>query len=106
MQSYIVLNCFSLPIFGFALVFTMLGCLLHGIAGATGLSNFLPAFLRISEFSLSSGCPFLFFSILSGFTSFRPNFWTHMIGTGGRSNFGQSLTGPHVSFWRFPLSVE
>ena len=47
-QSYIVLNSFSLPIFGSALVFTMLGCLLHGIAGATGLSNFLVSFLRSS----------------------------------------------------------
>ena len=43
------------PIFGFVLVFTMLGCLLHGMAGAEGLSSFLLASLRISEYSLSSG---------------------------------------------------
>ena len=48
-----VLNSFSLPIFGFAFVFTMLRCLLHDIAGAIGLSNFLLAFLRISECSVS-----------------------------------------------------
>ena len=41
LQSYIVSNSLSLPIFGCALVFTMLGCLSHGIAGTMGLSNFL-----------------------------------------------------------------
>ena len=54
-QSCVVLNSFSLPILGFAFALTMLGCLLHGIAGAIGVSNFLLVFLRISEYSLSSG---------------------------------------------------
>ena len=40
-HPYIVMNSFSLPIFGIAFAFAMLGCLLHGIAGATSLSNFL-----------------------------------------------------------------
>ena len=37
-------------------------------------------------------CPFLFFSILSGFTNFRPNFWPYMIWSGCRLNLFQSLT--------------
>ena len=45
-------------------------------------------------------CPFLFLSILSGFTNFRPCFWSHMIWSGSRLNLCQSLTGPHISFWR------
>ena len=46
-------------------------------------------------------CPFLLLSILSGFTNFRPNFWPCMIWSGSRVNFGQSLTGTHVSFCKF-----
>ena len=37
-------------------------------------------------------CPFLFFSILSGFTYFRPYFWTHIIWSGSRLNLCQSRT--------------
>ena len=43
----------------------------------------------------------LFLSILSGFTNFGPYFWPYMIWSGSRLNFCQSLTGPHVSLWRF-----
>ena len=46
-------------------------------------------------------CPFLFFSILlSGFTNFRPNFWTYMIWSGSRLNLCQSPSGPQKSFGR------
>ena len=46
-------------------------------------------------------CPFLFLSILSGFTNFRPNFWPYMIWSGTCLNLCQSLPGPHASFWRY-----
>ena len=46
-------------------------------------------------------CPFLFFSILSGFTNFRPNFRPYMIWSGCRLNLCQSRPGPHISLWRF-----
>ena len=48
-------------------------------------------------------CPFLFFSILSGFTNYRPYFWPHMIWSGSRLNLCQSPPGPHISFWRLLL---
>ena len=38
-------------------------------------------------------CPFLFFSFLSGFDNFRPNFWPDMIWSGSRLNLCQSLPG-------------
>ena len=44
-------------------------------------------------------CPFLLFSILSGFTYFRPYFWPYMIWSGS-PNVCQSPLGPH-SFWNF-----
>ena len=40
-------------------------------------------------------CPFLFFTILSGISNFRPYFWTYMIWFGSRFNLCQS------SFWMF-----
>ena len=46
-------------------------------------------------------CPFLFFSILSGFTNFRPNFQPYMIWSGSRLNLCQSLPGPEKFSWRF-----
>ena len=55
MQSYMVSKSFSLPIFGFAFAFALLGCLFHGIAGAISLSDFLLGMLGISEYSLSCG---------------------------------------------------
>ena len=53
-------NCFFelflAAISGFATTLEMLlGCLLHGMGGATGLSSFLLTFLRISRYSSSSG---------------------------------------------------
>ena len=50
--------------------------------------------------------PFLFFSILSGFTNFGPLVWPYMIWSGSRLNFCCSLTGPQKSFGRFFLSIE
>ena len=44
--------------------------------------------------------PCLLFSILSGFTNFRSNFWPYVIWSGCRLNLCQSHPGPHVSFWR------
>ena len=44
-------------------------------------------------------CPFLLFSILSGFTYFRPYFWPYMIWSGSL-NVCQSPPGPH-SFGNF-----
>ena len=35
-------------------------------------------------------CPFLFLSVLSGFTNFRPNFWPYMIWSGFCLNLRQS----------------
>ena len=43
-------------------------------------------------------CPFLFFSMLSGFTNFRPNFWPYMIWSGRRLNLCQS---PSDHIYRF-----
>ena len=94
------------------------GDILHGMAGATGLSNFLQAFGRISlsfrhpdrskpiplSFRAKSSFCFCFahsclFSILSGFTYFRPYFWPYMIWSGSL-NVCQSPPGPH-SFGNF-----
>ena len=113
------LNSFSSPIFGFAPVFTMVGCLLHGIAVAIGLHNFLLcvfenfwifSIFRIDDVNASQsssiielwllGCPFLLFSLLSGFTNFGPNFWPYMIWSGSRLNLCQSRPRPHISFWK------
>ena len=55
-RLYIVLDLFSSPILGFATTFVVLDwILLHGVAGAIGLSSSLLAFLKVSECSLSSG---------------------------------------------------
>ena len=99
-QPHIVLNSFPLPFLCSTRVSPMLEggfAPLQGMAGAIGLSNFLLAFWIVSEYSLSSRsfkkssqlssivtirslfCPFLLFSILSGFTNFRPNFWPHIM---------------------------
>ena len=51
-------------------------------------------------------CPFLFFSILSGFPNFRPYFWPYMIWSGSRLNLFPSRRGPHISFWRFLLQYS
>ena len=51
----------------------------------------------IAEFGLLV-FPFLFVSI-SDFTYFRPYLWSHVIWSGRRLNFGESLLGPHISFW-------
>ena len=51
-------------------------------------------------------CPFLFVSILSGFTSVRPYFWPYMIWSGSRLIFCQSHPGPHISFGRFSFNRE
>ena len=45
--------------------------------------------------------PFLFLSILSGFTNFGPYFWPYMIWSGSRLNFCQSPPGPHISLGMF-----
>ena len=115
-QPNIVLNSFSWPFFCSAYVLTMLECCLsrlQGMAGAIGLSNFLLAFFFFFQFeywyrlNLSVVklrflfCPFLLFSILSGFTIFRPNFWPYIIWSGSRLNLCQSLTGPHVGRFSF-----
>ena len=55
-QPYTDLEFFSDAIFGFAVTFVMLlGGLLHGVAGAIGLSNSSSGFLRISLCSSSFG---------------------------------------------------
>ena len=46
-------------------------------------------------------CPFLFFSILSGFPNFGPHFRSHMIWSCGCLYFCESLPGPHTSLGRF-----
>ena len=46
-------------------------------------------------------CAFLFLSILSGFTNFRPNFWPHMMWSGSCLSLCQSPPGPQIPFWRF-----
>ena len=56
LQPCTVLEFFSDAISGFAVTFVMpFGDLLHGMAGATGLSSFVLAFLRFSLHSSSSG---------------------------------------------------
>ena len=93
--------------------------LVYGMAAAIGLSNsprgfesfFVILAIRIDEVNSSQSSsivefwllifPWLFFSILSGFTNFRPYFWPHVIWSGGRLNFCQSPHGPHISFGRF-----
>ena len=59
--------------------------------------------LSISEHCRVSASRFscLFFSILSGFTHFRPYFWTYMIWSGSRLNFCQSHPGQNISFGSF-----
>ena len=42
--------------------------------------------------------PFLFFSILSGFTNFLPYFWPHVTWSSCRLNFCQYPTRPQISF--------
>ena len=46
-------------------------------------------------------CPFLFFSILSGFPNFRPYFRPCMIWSRSRLNFCQSPPGPYIPLGRF-----
>ena len=48
-------------------------------------------------------CPFLFFSILSGFNNFCAYFWSYMIWSGSRLHFCQSPPGPHTSTVKLPL---
>ena len=91
-----------------------------------GSFQFSSYVLRISEFSLSSGskkvnssqfssvvelstffCPFLLFSILSGFTKFRPYCRPHIVWSGSRLNFYLvSLLPDHVNLsgWLWILS--
>ena len=52
--------------------------------------------------ALASRFPFLYFSVLSGFTYFRPSFWPYMIWSGSRLNFCQSL--PMCPFGGFSFS--
>ena len=122
--TIIVLNSFSLAIFLIYICFHDARMMFVSLAGhgwsrrSFQFSSCFFFFLIISEYSLSSRsikenpsqlssivklrflfCPFLLFSMLSGFTNFRPNFWPYTIWSGSRLNFCQSAPGPHVSFW-------
>ena len=94
---------------------------LHGIVASIGLSKFLLALfegvslafmvIQINEVDSSPSssivefwllvCPFLFFSILSGFPNFGPYFRPYMIWSRSRLNFCQSLPRPHKSSRKF-----
>ena len=92
---------------------------LQGIAASIGTSNFLLAFFWgfskfsifwINEINASQppsviefwllDCPLLLFSLLSGFSNFRPYFWPHILRSGSCLNFGES-PGPHFSLGCF-----
>ena len=121
-QPYNVLTSFPLPIFGSAFALSMVKCCLsilsQGMSGATSLSSLLRAFFenfwilfviwidKVTSSQFSSivkfwlfFCPFLFFSILSRFTNFRPYFWTYIIWSRRRLIFCHSSPGPHISFF-------
>ena len=94
---------------------------LHGMAASTCTFNFLPAFLKVSSYYLSSGSMKYIPLSLRAFSSFGfsfahscfsrfcaallaeicPYFWPHMIWSCCRLNFYQSLPGPNISFRRF-----
>ena len=97
MNPYAVVKFVSDSISGFAAMFvTLLGSLSHGWCHKSFqfsprvFENFFVLFViwmdKVNSSQSSSidelrffFCPFLFFSILSGFTNFRPNFWPYMI---------------------------
>ena len=118
-QPYIVLNSFSLPLF---CIFPDTWMLLvhlfawHGwwhrsfqFSSCVFENSWVFSVIWINEVNSSQFpsivelpflfCPFLVFSMPSGFTNFRPYFWP-LIWSGSRLNLWQSLSGPHVSFWR------
>ena len=106
----LVLDFFSLLIFGFAITFVMLGWfLLHGMAGATGLSIFSSDFWEyphipcrsdqwhkfLSVFEQCRVSVFLLHSCFSrfwaAFTIFVQNYCPYMIWSGSRLNLCQFL---------------
>ena len=96
-QPYIVLNSFS-ALHSLTTLLRMLSVSLagHGWShrsfqfSSCIFDNFWTLFVKLRFFI----CPSLLFTILSGFTNFRPYFW------GCRLNLCQSPPRPHVSFWR------
>ena len=106
----------------FAAIFVVLvrAFLWHGMVAAMGLSQYYPRIfesffvilvIRINEVNSSQSSsivefwllvsPFLFFSILNGFTNFGPYFWPYMIWSGSRLNSCQSPSTPHIALGRF-----
>ena len=50
--------------------------------------------------------PFLLFSLLCGFSVVGPHFRSHILRSNSSLNFFQSPPGPHLSLWRFLLSIR
>ena len=120
------IDCFELLFLPLLFItFVMLGwtILLHGMPGAMGLSSSLLAFLRISEYSLSSGSlnwiPLSFWALSSFGFSFAHScfsrFWAAfpiLLRTSSHTwsrvvwTFCESPSGPHVPFWRLLFQLR